>query len=142
MTLTDFKILCLTKSMNRTKLPINTDFIPKVFSALKRVAKDTVPLRLIVNDGTGQQILRKTDEFMLIRFPFPPRVEDDIIDIDDALLDAVALFTMAGIELTRSQQYMGLYYKEIELNDERLIETHLMDASNDSPESSAAQVFA
>jgi len=142
MVLTDFKVLCLSKSMNREKLPVNTDFIPKVYSALKRVAKDTVPLRLVVNDGTGQQIMRKADEFMLIRFPFPPRVEDDIIDIDDALLDAVALFTMAGIELSRSQQYMGLYYAEIELNNERLVETFLQDASNDSPHSSAAQVFA
>ena len=142
MTLTDFKVLCLTKSMNRTKLPDNVDFIPKVYTALKRVAKETIPLRLIVNDGTGQQILRKTDEFMLIRFPFPPRVEDDIIDIDDALLDAVALFTMAGIELSRSTQYMGLFYKEIEMNDERLIETFLVDASNNSPGSSASQEFA
>jgi len=142
MTLTDFKTLCLSKSVNRTKLPGNTELIQKIFSALKRVAKDTIPLRLIVNDGTGQQILRKTDEFMLIRFPFPPRVEDDIIDIDDALLDATALFTMAGIELTRSSYYMGEYSKEIMLNDERLIETHLCDGSNNSPESSGSQRFA
>lgn len=142
MTVSEFKVLLLSKSNNRTALPTNEQLIPKIFTALKRVAKDTVALRLVVTSGEGQQVLRRVDELMFIRFPFSPRNDDDTVDIDDSLLDAVALYTMAGLEIQRASQLMGMYYKEIEMNDDRLVETHLANASNESPHSDASQRFA
>lgn len=142
MIYSDFVTLLLSKSNNRTVLPDEFQLKDKIYSSLKRVAKDTVPLRLVITDGTGQQILRKIDEYSLVRYPFKPLLTTDVIDIDDALLDAVALFTMAGMETQRAKQFMGLYYKEIELNNERLVETNLSVASNDSPWTNTAERFA
>jgi len=142
LTLLSFKTVILSKSNNRSELPDNPQLIEKIFTALKRVAKETVPLRLVIEDGAGQQVLRKVDEFGLIRFPFRPLTDDDVIDIDDALLDATALFVMAGMETQRAKQLMGLFYAEIEMNNDRLVETFLSDASNESPHTNTNLRFA
>lgn len=142
MKYSEFKVLLLSKSNNRTVLPDLPQLDEKVFTALKRVAKDTLALRLLVSEPDGFQILRRTDEHMFIRFPSKPTLDTDTIDIDDTLMDALALFVMAGMEIPRAGQLMGMYYKEIELNDDRLVETYLAVASNDSPESSAQERFA
>ena len=142
MTLLSFKTVILSKSNNRSELPADPQLIEKIFTGLKRIAKDTVPLRLVIVDGTGQQILRKVDEYGFIRFPFRPLNDESVIDIDDALLDALALFVMAGMEIPRAKTLMGMYYAEIEFNNERLIETYLSSASNDSPDINTQMEFA
>jgi len=123
----------LTKSTGRTEIPTNEMLVDRTYTALKRVASDTIPLRLVVEDSAGHQILRRVDDNTYVRFPKRPIIDSgQTMDIDDELLDAVALYIMAGLELQRSKTLMGLYYKEIETYDEKLTETYLGIATNDS----------
>ncbi len=125
--------LCITKSSNRTKLIPDIDFYPKLHSALKRVANDTVPLHLVVSTQMGRKVLRRVAEFGYIRMPEEAKLPTDYVDIDEALLDAVALLIMASTETQRGKLYMALYYTEIENNNKRLMEAFLSIGSNQSP---------
>lgn len=132
MIYSDFKKLVLSKTINREVIPPNAQIDLKVLTALKKVAKDTVPLQLIVQSPTNHSILRRIDEFTYIRTPNAPIADIDNIDIDEYLLDAVALYVAAGIDPARAPIYMGMYHEEIDQNNERLITTSLANASNES----------
>lgn len=129
MTILEFKSVVLSKSTNRKELP--DDFYERVFSSLKRVAKDTLPLiltKVISNDNIITfPVLRKIDSETYVQMPTKPTTDEDVLTIDDELIDAVALLTMSTLEKQNLKTYMGLYYKEIEMNDERLIMTSLSD---------------
>jgi len=143
MKIDEFEKLCLSKSTNRTTLgqdPEQTYL--RIYQALKRVAHDTVPLRLHITYPQGQEILRKMDEHSYLRMPKQPTKPEDELDIDSALEDAVALFVMAGLETQRAKIYMGLYYTEIENNNTRLIETDLVMAENEGMSNNSAGEFA
>ncbi len=131
MDINRFKLLCLSKSVNRQIMIDDANFMLKTYSALKRVANDTVPLRLHINYPEGQEILRKVGDLSYIRFPVEPIVMITSLDIDRALEDAVALLVMASIETQRAKIYMGLYYTEIENHDVRLMEADLDVAGNE-----------
>lgn len=132
MILRDFKELILSKSTNRQTIPASVDLHHRVHTALKQIALKTIPLRLIVNEPNGNSILRKIDEVTYIRIPRIPNTEEDSIDIDDVLLDACALYVIAGIEKEKAGTYMGMFFGEIDANNNRLIETALSEATNES----------
>jgi len=132
MTLSEFRPLLLAKSLSRTTLPIDTDLKERIFTGLKLIAKETVPLRLVVQIPAGYTILRKLDETMFIRMPQPPASEDSEIDTDLALIDALAYYVMAGLERGNANTLMGMYHGEIDMNNDRLTETFLSTTTNDS----------
>ena len=131
MTLQEFRPVLLAKSLSRVTLPSDADLKQRIFSGLKLIAKETVVLRLIVDRQTGIQVLRKLDEDLYIRFPLMPE-ETKEIDIDEALIDALAFYVMAGLERSNANTYMGMYHGEIDMNNDRLTETFLSTTTNDS----------
>jgi hypothetical protein len=96
-----------------------------IHRALKRIAKDTVPLRLVVADPSQLTIIRKLDDDTYIRFPLPPFRDDDDIDCDEELVEAVAAHVCSELEPQRKGHYLQQYEREIMQNNERLIETEL-----------------
>jgi hypothetical protein len=132
MTLNEFRPLLLSKSVGRTQLPDNSDLKQRIFAGLKLIAKETVPLRLVVSNPTGYTILRSLDENMYIRMPSIPTSEDSEIDMDLALMDALAYYMMAGLERGNANVHMGMYHGEIDMNNDRLTETYLSTTTNDS----------
>jgi len=134
MTLEEFGRFMLTKSSGRTSVPSDELLAERVFHALKKVAKDTVPLKLKLKSPLGYTILRRIDSETYIRMPDKPKISTPTaIDIDKVLLDAVALYVLAGLETQRAKTLMGLYWGEINDNNDRLTETFLSTASNDAP---------
>ena len=132
MTLNEFRPLLLAKSVGRTTLPADVDLKERIFAGLKLIAKETVPLRLIVQTSLGYTILRKLDKDMYIRMPSIPTSEDSELDIDLALVDALAYYVMAGLERGNANTHMGMYHSEIDMNNDRLTETFLSTTTNDA----------
>lgn len=132
MILADFKKVLLEKSLARTVLPENAKLKERIFSGLKLIAKETVPLRLVITQPLGVEILRRLDEDMYVRMPMIPEDDNSEIDIDLALIDALAYYVMAGLERANANTLMGMYHGEIDMNNDRLTETVLSTTTNDS----------
>ena len=134
MTLEEFGRHMLSFSSGRTNVPSDELLAERVFTALKKVAKHTVPLKLKVSSPAGFTIIRRIDSETYIRMPEKPKISTPTaIDIDKVLIDAVALYVLAGLETQRAKTLMGMYWGEINENNDRLTETFLSTASNDAP---------
>lgn len=142
MILSEFKKLMLSKTINRKVIPDDINLEERVFTALKKIAMDTVPLRLVVQNPTGHSIMRRVDSLTYIRFPNMPINDDSDIDMDMFLIDAVALYVMAGLEKEKASVYMGMYWELITENDNRLCETYLATGTNESGYDDASVYFA
>ena len=142
MILSEFKDLMLSKSISRKTIPDGIGLEYRVHTALKKIAMDTVPLRLVLQDKTGASIMRRIDSISYIRFPNAPIALDSEIDIDMFLLDAAALYVMAGLEKEKASVYMGMYWEIITENDNRLCETYLATATNENGADDASEYFA
>lgn len=142
MILSEFKKLLLSKTISRKTLPDDINLEERVYTALKKIAMDTVPLRLVVQNPTGHSIMRRVDSLTYIRFPNMPINNDSDIDIDMFLIDAVALYVMAGLEKEKASVYMGMYWELITENDNRLCETYLATATNENGYDDASKYFA
>jgi len=129
MILSEFMDKMKTVMPERNVFPDNAQMSEYIYRALKRIAKDTVPLRLRTTD-LNVSILRKLDDLTYIRFPFQPFNDDDDIDIDEALLDAAAYYVASELEPQKKGHYLNKYDREIMLNNERLIETDLDTCTN------------
>lgn len=132
MTLNEFRQVLLAKSLSRTELPDTTGLKERIFAGLKLIAKETLPLRLVVETSSGYTILRKVDTNLYVRMPTVPTEEDSEIDMDLALIDALAYYVMAGLERGNANTLMGMYHGEIDMNNDRLVETYLETTTNDS----------
>ena len=123
MVILDFKNTVRSKAPNQTKGKLEgIDFLNRVWTSLKRVANDVVVMRLIETDASTIKVLRKIDSTTYMRMPEMPLDEKSEVDIEESLLDAVALFIMAGLDRQNSKGHMGLYYREIENANKRLME--------------------
>ena len=142
MIVSEFKELMLSKTISRKTIPDDIRIYERIFTALKKIAMDTVPLRLVVQDPTGHSIMRRVDTLTYIRFPYIPNANDSEIDMDAFLLDAAALYVMAGLEKEKASVYMGMYWEIITENDNRLCETYLSTATNESGIDNASVYFA
>ena len=142
MIVSEFKELMLSKTISRKTIPDDIRIYERIFTALKKIAMDTVPLRLVVQDPTGHSIMRRVDIITYIRFPHIPNANDSEIDIDAFLLDAAALYVMAGLEKEKASVYMGRYWEIMTENDNRLCETYLSTATNESGIDNASVYFA
>ena len=96
-----------------------------VHRALKRIARETIPLRLTVEDITSITVVRKIDESTYIRTPIAPYRDDDDIDCDSELMEAIAFYVCSELEPQRKGHYLQQYEREIMQNNERLMETDL-----------------
>ncbi len=133
MTLEEFNRFLRTKSVGRFELPDDEQLSFRIHSAMMKIAKDTTPLRLVAEYNEGTEILRKIDSDTYVRFPKRPIKDSGLeLDLDDELMDALALYVMAGLEIQRAKVLMGMYWEEINHNNTRLIETYLEDATNDA----------
>ncbi len=133
MTLEEFTRFLRTKSVGRTELPDNEQISFRIHTGMMKIAKDTTPLRLVASYNEGTEILRKIDSDTYVRFPKRPIKDSGLeLDLDDELMDALALYVMAGLEIQRSKVLMGMYWEEIDKNNQRLIETYLEEATNDA----------
>jgi len=101
-----------------------------IHRALKRIAKETVPLRLVVDDISQITVIRKIDDNSYIRTPIAPYRDDDDIDTDSELMEAVAAHVCSELEPQRKGHYLQQYEREIRQNNERLIETDLDTFTN------------
>ena len=142
MTVSEFKELMLSKTISRKTIPVDIQLEHRINTAIKEVATLTIPLRLIVQDPTGHSIMRRIDTITYIRFPYIPNANDSEIDMDAFLLDAAALYVMAGLEKEKASVYMGMYWEIITENDNRLCETYLSTATNESGMDNASVYFA
>lgn len=134
MILRDFKNLVRSMSVNMATGKLEDDvFNMRVFTALKRVATDTVPSRLVEIDNTTIKVFRKIDNNTFIRFPRKPIDDQSIVDMDDSLLDAVGYLCVAKLDRSNSKTNMGLYYKEIENSNKRLFENDFYEEDITNP---------
>ncbi len=125
--------LILSKSSGRIDMLDEIKMQNRIFEALKRVAYDTIPLTLLAKVKGSRAIHRRIDSETFILIPYKPEgLSTELIDIDESLMDAVAYYTLAGLETHMSKRFMGLYHTQIELSNARLIETYLATASDDS----------
>ncbi len=92
-----------------------------VHRALLRIAEETIPLRLRTSD-TDVSVLRKIDEKTRIRVPYEIYGDDDDIDIDSALVNAVGYHVASELEPQRKGHFLQQYERVIRENNTRLIE--------------------
>jgi len=134
MTLNEFGRFLNTKSIGRVEAPTNEMLTERVYTAMKRIAYDTAPLKWVVTEAEGNDVLRRLDMHTFIRTPHKPIIDSgEQVDIEAELLDALALYIMAGLEPQRAKINMGLYYQELEQYNVKMIEATMQEATNDSP---------
>lgn len=134
MTVREVYVEALEKSSGRTQLPEEYKMLSGAFVAMKRIAKDTLPLRLKRTAVTivGERILRMIDTDTFIKFPKKPDSVDEELEMDEALLDAMAFWVIKGLEPQVENRYYRGYQDEIDMNQERLIETMISEDIEDS----------
>lgn len=140
MTLDQFRLLCLSISSNRE----DSDTIPQLASrtntALEQIARDTIPLKLIVDNTDSSEILKGIDKDRYIRYPNLITNNTDALDIDRSLLNAAANLVMASVESSRSGIYMKQYWDTIATHEYNLTKDYdyteehiLQDFTSDEP---------
>ena len=123
----------LSHSSGRTVIPSGELMTERVWTAMKRIAKDTIPLKLVVHIPKGYTIIRRVDSETYIRKPEKPKLgTTEDLDLDEMLMDALALYTLAGLEQQKAKTYMGMYWGEINSYNDTLTETFLSSASNEA----------
>ena len=141
MNFLEFTNLIPAFSNNRVDLTKVPHLITKTNIAMKQIARDTIPLLLLKNASSDRNILRRLDNTSYVCIPI--KIIDDTTDleIDEMLLDAVALFVLAGIETARAPSYMKMYWNIVENHEQSLIESNLAsnyvivgDMANDIPD--------
>jgi len=136
MTLEEFGRFIQTKSVGRIEAPVNEQLTERVYTAMKHIARNTTVLKYLIlstGDLAEVEIMERQDANTWVRFPIKPIIDSgDELDIDDILLDALALYVMAGLEMQRSKILMGMYWEEINANNTRLISTYLQEATSDA----------
>jgi len=118
-------ILSMMPGRYEDELPVDYAVRMMIHRALKRTARETVPLRLVVSDTSSLTVLRKIDDNTYIRTPIPPYRDDDDIDTDGDLMEAIAAHVCSELEPQRKGHYLQQYEREILQNNERLMETDL-----------------
>jgi len=127
MVYSEMKTLILNQMPGRydDELPPDVVVRQMIHRALKRIARETVPLRLCTDDITSISVMRKLDDETYVRVPIAPYRDDDDIDTDSELMEAVAAHVCSELEPQRKGHYLQQYEREIMQNNERLMETDL-----------------
>ena len=134
MTLEEFGRFMLSKSSGRTVVPSGELMAERTWTAMKQIAQDTLPLKLTVASPVGYTVIRRVDSETYVRKPEKPMLSTtNQLDLDEMLMDALALYVLAGLEQQKAKTYMGMYWGEINKHNDRLTETFLSHADNDAP---------
>jgi len=105
----------------------------RVYTAFKRIGRDCLPLKWLVDDPTGYQVMRRVDNRTFVRYPNKPQLgTGDELDIEEALMDALMYLVMSALETTNRKQHMHNYYIEIEGYNNIQIESYMESATKDA----------
>jgi len=122
-----------SKSLGRAGYGGDDHIESRVHTAMIKVASETMPLSLVIENPNGHVLLRRIDSTTWIRKPEKPDLKSGVgLDMDDDLLDAVELYVMAGLEPQRAKTLMGSFNAQIIQYNEKLVETFLSESSDDS----------
>ena len=133
MTLNEFGRFINTKSVGRIEPVINEQLTERVYSGMKQIARDATPLKWVESSNIDAKILRRIDSESWIRFPKKPILDSgEQIDIEEALIEALSFYVIAGLEVQRAKVNMGMYWNEIDRYNSNLIETYMEVATNDA----------
>jgi len=111
MTYGEFKTLMTT--INRAGSVLATGIDTIVHKAICDVALEAKPLHLVTENVAYEPLLLLVDPAFL-RMPSKPIQDEDLIDIDDDLVTAVAYKTWEIIEINRDNK---LYFKKMCMDD-------------------------
>lgn len=121
MTYLEFKNIIPSFSSNRLDLNNIPKLLEKTNISLRQIGRDTIPLKLVKADGSNRKILRRVDSNITLVIPEDVVDDNSELDMDDDLLDAVALHILSGIEYARAPAYMKMYWGIIESHENGLI---------------------
>ena len=134
MTVRELCTSAIEESSGRTQLPTEDKMLKASFEAMKQVAMDTIPTRLVYTAETivGERILRKVDSDTYIKFPKKPTNVDEELEMDEFLITAMACWIIKKWERQLEKQHYRNYKDQIDMNNGRLVETMLSEESEDS----------
>ncbi len=133
MTFQEFSESLNIVSVGRVGEVENERLLERMWVGMIRLAYDVVSTNWLVTEAKDNNILRRVDANSFIRKPDKPTItEDEQIDIEDNLIQALRLLVMASIEEQRRKTLMHNYYVEIENYTQAKIEIYLEGATNDS----------
>ena len=125
MTFAGMKTRMASHSSKRANLTDIPNVLEKVNIAMTRVCRNTIPVKLVKGTDSNRNIYRRISQDHFICVPTEVKDDNSEIEMDNYLLDAVALFALAGIETARAPSYMKMYWEIIESNENNLIESDL-----------------
>jgi len=142
MTFVKLKSRILGFSSNRANLDNVPMLLEKANISLKQICRDTIPPFLVKDASSNRRIFRRLDEKSYICVPSTINDNDtEEIELDENLIDALALHILSGIETARAPSYMKMYWGIIANNENSLIEDDLAmysvepeDLINDIPQ--------
>lgn len=126
MTFTGLKKRIVAFSSNRADLNTIQNLLEKANISLTQVCRDTIPLKLVKNNTSGRKIFRKIENNVYVCVP-TLILDDDInhIELDENLLDALALHILAGIEVGRAPAFTKMYWNIMDNHEVSLIDADL-----------------
>ncbi len=131
MTIEEFERFILTKSVGRTSISKSENIIERTYSAMKRVARDCVPLDLTQKTKEGIQVMKRIDNDLFLAFPKRPIAgSGHDLDMEEDLIDAVAYLVLAGLEIQLVKRHMHNYYVEVEDYNDKISTEYLEYSSN------------
>ena len=140
MTYNDLKIRMAGFSSNRENLDNINLLLTKVNISILQVARDCVPLKLVRDSSSNRKMLRRIDNKAFVCIPLEIKDDSYDIDLDDDLIDALALHTIAGIETARAPAYMRMYWNIIDQHENAIMNddlatnyTELQDLATNNP---------
>lgn len=126
MTVLEFRRIVASKSSNRDQFTIPTPRIcDQINLALKEVANKIIVRTYVVDDAENNEILRQVGKTTFIRKPKKVENEEDEIDIDEELLDAIAYRVLADNEVQKANYYIAMFFNLINTYDYNSIEYRL-----------------
>lgn len=127
MNYTELKNRIIAFSSNRSDLDDVTTLTEKMNISLTQVVRDSSPMRLLKANDSHRAIVKRFNH--LLYFCKPLEITESTMDIelDDTLLDALALHVLAGIETARAPVYMKMYWNIIDIHDNAIVDYFNVD---------------
>ena len=123
MNYTELKDRIMAFSSNRSDLDDVPNLVEKMNISLTQVARDSSPMMLLKTNDSHRAIFKRFNHELYFCVPLKINKATMNIELDDDLLDALALHVLAGIETGRAPSYMKMYWNVIDMH-ERMIEDY------------------
>ena len=137
MTLAEFRLVLTEKSVNRKQLPATQELSERIVSGIKFIKlKGYTVLRHAEYiedwDINTISITKRIEDHLGFRTAKRPAVEESLLDIDDELVDGLALWVMAGLERQNAKTFHGMAMEQFDANEQRLIDTDNVVSQDES----------